>query len=121
MIPNKPFVWTAVAWTVLIFLLLVVPDGNLSKKGFLSIPHLDKLAHAILFFLLVALWFRALSRNDGMGRRKELAMGLAHASFLYGANMELVQTLFTTRAFEWLDIVADGIGAYAGYLWAGKR
>ena len=119
--PNNPFVWAAVAWTLLIFILLIVPEGNLSKRGFLGIPHLDKLAHAIVFFLLVVLWYRALAPARAGNQTKALALGLAQASFLYGMNMELVQALFTTRAFEWWDIVADGIGAYAAYLWAVKR
>lgn len=119
--PNNLFFWAAVTWTLLIFILLVVPDGNLTKRGFLGIPHLDKLAHAIVFFLLVVLWFRALRDDGGKGRTKALALGLAQASFLYGTNMEFVQALFTTRAFEGLDIVADGIGALAGYKWVVRR
>ena len=119
--PKTLFAWAAVAWTVLIFILLVVPEGNIPRKGFLGLSNLDKLAHAIMFFLFVVLWYSALAGEGARGGSAALALGLAQASFLYGTNMELVQALFTKRAFEWLDILADGVGAYAGYLWAVRR
>ena len=118
---NTRFILAASAWTLLIFVLLVVPEGGLSRKGFLGFSTLDKAAHAVMFFLFVVLWFRALAPARAGTEKKALALGLAQASFLYGTNMEFVQALFTTRAFEWWDIVADGLGAYAGYLWAAKK
>jgi hypothetical protein len=118
---NTLLVWAAVAWTIIIFILLVVPEGNLSRHGFLGLSHLDKAAHTLLFFLFVVIWYKALAVENGGKPSTALAMGLAQASFLYGTNMEFVQALFTSRAFEWLDILADGIGAYAGYLLVVKR
>jgi hypothetical protein len=118
---NTPMVWAAVAWTVLIFILLVIPEGNLAKKGFLGLSHLDKVAHVFLFFLFVVLWHQALYPGQRGETTAKMALELSLLSFIYGTGMEFVQALFTSRAFEWLDILADGIGAYAGYLWAVRR
>lgn len=118
---NARFILAATAWTLAIFILLVVPEGGLSRKGFLGLSNLDKAAHAVMFFLFVVLWYRALAPERKESQTKALAMGLAQASFLYGTNMEFVQALFTSRAFEWWDIAADGLGAYAGYLWVLRK
>ena len=114
-------VWAAVAWTAIIFILLVIPEGNLAKRGFLGLSHLDKAAHVILFFVFVVLWFEALYPGKRGGATPKMALQLSLLSFIYGTGMEFVQALFTSRAFEWLDILADGVGAYAGYLWVVRK
>jgi len=106
--------WPATLWTALIFVLLVVPDSGLPKRGMLHLPNLDKVAHIILFGGFVVLWHLA-STSRLPSARKRLLLLFAISS-AYGIAMEFVQLGFTNRAFEGLDIVADIAGAAAATL-----
>lgn len=48
-------------------------------------------------------------------------MWIAIIAFLYGIGMEFVQRyLVLNRSFDGGDIIADGIGALAGYLFSSR-
>lgn len=104
-------------WTALIFVLLVIPDSGIPKKGMLGIPNLDKAAHVILFGVFVILWY--LPGGAGSQREHKVLLKLFCLSAAYGIAMEFVQLGFTNRAFEGLDIVADIVGAAAAALGLG--
>ena len=114
--------WPAILWTALIFLLLVIPESGLPKKGMLGMPNLDKVAHVILFGVFVALWHLRLAGNTTASTGR-LLLRLFFLSSAYGIAMEFVQLGFTNRAFEGLDILADilGAGAAALGIWAGIK
>ena len=46
----------ALAWTLLIFVMLTIPGKMLPDENQLTIPNLDKLVHIILFGCFVFLW-----------------------------------------------------------------
>lgn len=76
----------------------------------LSIPHLDKVLHAVIFGALAWLLVRAL----GAGRRRAaLAVLLA---VVWGATDEAHQSTVPGRLPSWGDMVADGVGAFLGAL-----
>jgi|LauGreDrversion4_2_1035121.scaffolds.fasta_scaffold559983_1 VanZ family protein len=103
--------WPAIIWTGLIFILLVVPSEGIPNKGMLGLPHIDKLAHVVLFGVFVWLWSRSEDISNNNTSRRFFLMSSG-----YGILMEFIQAGFTNRAFELLDIVADISGAAIAWL-----
>lgn len=101
--------WPAILWTTVIFVLLVIPDSGIPKRGMLGISNLDKVAHVILFGVFVILWHLPLT--DKFPDSSRLLLRLFFLASAYGIAMEFVQLGFTNRAFEGLDILADILGA----------
>jgi VanZ family protein len=108
---------TAVAWTLSILILLLLPGGSFHKEGLLGIPHMDKLVHFFLFGVFVVLWYLSLTNGITSTFQNTLAVQLFLVSAIFGTSMEFVQGLFTTREFEVPDILADIAGAGTGWLW----
>lgn len=69
-------------------------------------PHADKLHHLWLFGLLWWMGLKAGYRPGGW-----LALGL----LAYGASIEIVQSLTSTRQAQGLDLVADSVGIALGW------
>ena len=110
--------WTAVGWTIIIFILMILPPGSLPNRGIFGVPNLDKLVHMVMFGGFV--WFWYYSRN-GDGKTKGLLFRLVLLSAVYGISMEFVQENFTERNFDIWDIVADISGAALVWIWITKR
>ena len=107
--------WPLLSWTILIFILLSVDTSSVESVPFLGIKNLDKLVHAFLFGLMALLW---VYRQKRMGWLSLFLIFIAVSS--YGTAMEFYQENFTTREFEWNDVIADTIGAGMGTL-IGKK
>jgi VanZ family protein len=71
----------------------------------------DKLQHAIGFGLLAGLWCRALRRLRPGWQPTQQALGGFAVSVGVGGLLELWQALLTYRTCEFLDWVADALGA----------
>lgn len=75
----------------------------------------DKAMHALMYALLALSLAAALFRNRHAAWRTALLSILG--TTLYGALLELLQATCTrTRSGEWLDVLADLIGALAGFI-----
>jgi hypothetical protein len=120
---GKP--WSAIAWTILIFILLVLPGRTLPETGFLGHWQLDKVVHAGLFGGFVFLWQEWYRASSERSRRQLVrsAILLFALGSAYGAGMEFYQKYFTSREFETGDIIADSAGAAIAALWCirGKK
>lgn len=113
---KKPQIvfWTALLWSVTIFILLIIPGQEFS--GAPRVPFLDKIIHIFLFGIQVLLWCRYinLSRTTPVLRNFLLVFFI---SCLFGIAMEFVQKYgVANRSFETEDIVADIIGSAMGWL-----
>ena len=102
--------WVATGWTLVIFLLMILPKSEIPHQGLFGIKHLDKLVHAVLFGLFVWFWYGSL-RKTGNHKGNVLAWQLLALAISYGIAMEFVQHYFTDRDFDTWDIVADTLGA----------
>jgi VanZ family protein len=114
--------WTAILWTAMIFVLLVIPGRSLPEEGMLGQWHLDKLVHAALFGGFTFLWFevyrQAKPRSSSQLFKAAILLFLAGA--FYGTGMEFYQKYFTSREFETGDIIADSTGAAIAAIWCMK-
>jgi VanZ family protein len=97
-----------------IALVSLLPSSSLPDSTLFSIVFLDKLVHFGMYGLLglvVLLETRCTNRCHG---RHLLLLILV---FFLSALIEVLQaTLIASRAAEWLDLAANGLGLYAGYL-----
>lgn len=104
----------AVAMTLLIPVLSLLPARFFAPASapLPPMPGMDKLVHAILYAALTAAYLHALAPI----RRSDLAavLPLAVAATVYGAAMEVCQSLFTdSRATDPLDALANLTGVLA--------
>ena len=107
----------ALAWTLLIFVMLTIPGKMLPDENQLTIPNLDKGVHIILFGCFVFLWsFYFASRKDITNQLNRKLFRIFIIACFFGIAMEYVQKyLIPNRDFDIYDIVADIIGAAVGY------
>jgi len=93
---------------ILFGLMVMRPPSEMSEW---SIPGLDKIAHFGVFFILTVLL--ALSYYHNLGRK--MLLRIIFFGILYGCGLEYLQSFdFTNRDFDFLDIIANIIGASFG-------
>lgn len=113
---RSQIIWLPLSWTILTQILLSLP-GSLFDDGnkLFNIPHLDKIAHLILFGGLCLLWNYFLYRKSGIkSGAMEWVVVVLTAS--YGIVLEYFQFHFIPqRSFDKGDIVADAVGSLIGY------
>lgn len=105
-------------WILLMMVAFFMPPSFFNKNP-ISIPliqGLDKIIHVVLFagfgFLLSRFYWHKVSNQFSHIVKKVILFAL-----IYGLIVELIQSLdIIGRSFEWLDIVADIVGAVFGYI-----
>lgn len=104
-------VWIAIAWTIVIFILLIIPQENIPEEEIFDITDFDKIVHCILFGFF--LWFWA---NWYAAKKAPIPTGfqavfvILMITIVYGVGMEYYQKYFTSREFDQGDIIADSLG-----------
>lgn len=106
--------WPSLGWTIVIFILLTIDGSSLSEDSGFSIPNIDKIAHVTLFGVFVIFWWHYLAPK---WKYKYLIFFIGMGSTLYGIGMEFYQQAFTSREFEWGDMIADGAGSIIAALY----
>lgn len=119
----QPNFFPALFWLLTVTILLVLPGSAFPQENWLSRIWFDKWVHIGLFSLLVFFWCWGLTTyRDSKKKYPGWFLLVALAAVLYGAGMEFVQKYFIpNRSFDLLDIMADGIGAFAGWIYSFGR
>ncbi|MBA3827886.1 MAG: VanZ family protein [Taibaiella sp.] len=105
---HKAFRVLAVLWTVLIFVLCLLPGHDFPE---VNVKFIDKWTHLILFGVFTFLWLGAsLVRNT----RKYILLFVF--AVVTGSLIELLQGAFPSlgRSMELGDAIADAIGGLLG-------
>jgi VanZ family protein len=76
-----------------------------------SLPHLDKLFHALVYGGLTFVLIYALSVTRGTRPSARLVLGAAALAIVYGALDEFHQAFTPKRAMSAYDLLADAAGA----------
>ncbi|HVU84355.1 MAG TPA: VanZ family protein [Puia sp.] len=106
----------AIIWTLIIFILLVLPGGILPSESKFSIPNFDKFIHISLFGGFVLLWSYYYSAKPHK-KNRNILVAIFVIGCLYGIGMEYVQKYFIPRRdFDVEDILADVIGSAIGFI-----
>ncbi len=112
---SRPYV--AIAWTLLIQVLLCLPGSTLPSGGVFEIPQLDKIIHTILFGGLTGFWcYYFFLKGMPASRLKTLFFVVYLLTAINGIALEFVQRDFIpNRSFDQADIIVDLIAASIAY------
>ena len=103
-----------IAWALVILILSSIPGSGFDKLQlpFWKIIHLDKLIHGGMYFTLSLLLISVFTKRDF----KFPFFYAINLAIFYGGIMELLQGyVFPGRAAEWLDFLANSIGASVSF------
>ena len=107
------FIWMAIIFTLSSMPGKVIPD--------VKIPHLDKLAHFVEYFILGFLLIRAfLNSSKGISRTSLVAIAIFIAAG-FAVTDELHQAATPNRETDIVDFMFDSIGAATGILLYKKK
>ncbi|MCM1030846.1 MAG: VanZ family protein [Oscillibacter sp.] len=101
-----------IAWAAIIFVLCALPSENIPDPH-LNIPHLDKVVHFGMFFIMAVLLCNELEYQTRFRLRK-IYMITVSIAFLYGGTIEILQQYCFERSGDVWDLVADIFGAVIG-------
>ena len=95
----------------MIFALSSQSEPPAGDWGLLDLPGMDKVAHGILYAGLAGLVSLGLWRSNETPRAPVLFWLPILFAVLYGLSDEVHQLYVPGRTFEWMDLLADGLGA----------
>lgn len=99
----------AIIWALIIFWASTTSGKNLPSISW-NLFEVDKLAHAIVYFILSVLIIKGFMARDVI-LNSSILYGVL-ISIVYGILLEIIQfTFFPYRYFELLDIIANIIGS----------
>jgi len=105
----------ALLWALVIFVIVSVPASSIPSTGRLNIPHIDKIVHFFIFFVLGALTIRGFQKRKYSGS-KGVAISLA-ICILYGMGTEYLQyCCLDDRHGNLADVAANSFGTVFGVL-----
>lgn len=108
---NKNFLWLSIIYTLLIFFISLIPLPNIIIPDF-NLFQPDKLAHFIIYFIMLYLWLKSNSLKENKFRLKSLILVLFISSFI-----ETLQgTSFIKRHYELADLIANSVGIIFSYI-----
>lgn len=109
---SKKFL-PGVAWFFFILILICLPGKSIPSTNWLDGLGMDKVAHCILFGILVVLFCFPFKKSSIVKEEKFVwFVKIAIAACVWGLLTELIQKYFVAgRQFDWFDWLADGIGA----------
>ncbi len=91
--------------------------------GFFALPKMDKVAHGILYAGLAGVVSLGIRRSNETVRAPVQFWIPVVFALLYGLSDEIHQLYVPERSFDWMDLLADGLGAtivqvpLCAYLW----
>lgn len=99
------------AFAIVLLSLLPIPDVRTTVE----VPLMDKWAHMVMYGVLtLVIWLEYIRAHRQMRGRRLLLLAFL-APIAMGGVLELMQAYLTTcRSGEWLDFVANSIGAVVG-------
>ena len=104
----------AIAWCAIIFVLCATPGHLVPSAKWTVLLSIDKLVHAIIFFVLCGLLLLAIIKYKAS---KAWLVIVFLASVAYGGLIELLQaTCFINRSGNWQDFIADTFGCLIAVL-----
>lgn len=106
---NRYF-WAALVWTVAITVSCLLSADTVDKVSLINIPHKDKVAHFVFYFVFTLLWskyFRSLHRDGKKARFMVFLFAVA-----WGILIEFSQLVLTEqRSAEVFDAGANIAGS----------
>ncbi len=112
LLADKPLLLIAILYSCLISVLFFIPNQDLPK---VQISALDKIAHVLIYFILINLWMLYLYIKNDFQFNDKWILILLLSVLLYGIIIEILQGLLTiSRSADILDVAANLIGSLIG-------
>lgn len=103
-----------IIWISIIFILCAMPSEDIPDPH-LNIPHLDKVVHFGMFFILALLISLPLKLHTAIPPKQIYTITILIA-FVYGGLIEILQHYFFNRGGDVWDLTADIAGSIVGCL-----
>jgi VanZ family protein len=121
---QNRYLLPSLAWLILCTILFTLPASAFpSEKWYTKIPMFDKWVHIGLIAILSILfcWGIYKGKNSAeKNKRNFIQTGIICLG--YGIMIEFIQRYFIpNRSFDMGDIIADGVGSFAGVIFSFKR
>lgn len=103
----------AIACFIIVFILVVLPEDELSAKNrWLNISYLDKWVHALMFAVMTFLFLLPIAESNLFKKvKRHYFIRIGIAACIWGLTTEFIQKFFVpTRSFDLLDWAADTAG-----------
>lgn len=105
----KQFRLASVFWGILILVLSLV---SFSNKALPNISYSDKIIHFVFYFVLIVLIL-----NSFISKSIWFQIKIILLVIVYGIIIEVLQELLTkTRSADLLDVLANTVGVFVGFL-----
>ena len=111
----------AVLWSVIIFIVCLLPGNTFPAEDFLDTIYFDKIVHFTMYLILFMLIMNGIKKERPI--RKKLLFAAAFICILQGVLIEFLQgsDLVSNRSFELFDIIANITGVLTGFLLALRK
>ncbi len=108
--------WVFLLWLLLILYLSFAPLKDWPQPSIFQKLYLDKAVHVTMYLLLSFLLLRSFFRQQPLQKYLyAIFAGTLAFSAGLGIAVEALQPILTQyRRFEWMDMIANAIGAIAG-------
>ena len=102
------FILANILWVVIIFILCAMPSDDIPDPHW-NIPHLDKVVHFGMYFVLSILLIFPLEEYSCLKLSRIYLIAILVA-LIYGGGIEILQANFFNRSGDVWDLVADVSG-----------
>ncbi len=111
------FILLSTIWTILVIAVSLIPSTSFDAQQF-EIEGLDKVIHLSMYTLMTLFWSTGLKRQHQSKKvRKNAFLIAVFGGFLIGLILEILQEyIVSSRSFDWLDLIANGIGCIFGVI-----
>jgi hypothetical protein len=109
--------WPGISWALFILIISSITPPAIYIPDLFDLFAPDKIVHFVVYGILCFLLIRGFRKMPaGIFTRNQFFLGLAFSA-VYGGLIELYQgLLLTNRTGDWVDFIANCIGAGIGYL-----
>lgn len=104
--------WKTILWATIVFIISSFPGNKVDRVPFLDIPHIDKVIHAGMYFILSFSFLFEINKNSFYQSLKlRLSVIVIILAVSYGIILEILQSfLFVNRSGDFYDFLANSIG-----------
>ena len=105
--------WIWIVWLLVVCFLSLMPSGSSVNQKWLSWPHIDKIAHGIMYAILSFTMLKFLQKTSV----RQPIIYVVLFCIVLGVCIEFLQSSkLINRNFEIADIIANIIGTFAGII-----
>jgi VanZ family protein len=108
--------WKVIGWSFFMLLIFLAPASDLPEGP--ELPHMDKLAHIVVFAIFTILLYQARIKHKGIRVISfSLILNLLIYTMVFGAAIELAQSFMGLgREGNIYDLISDLAGYFLGFI-----